>query len=102
MISEVRPKCSIVQGRSLPVIFSFLRIGQQGLVVLGALAKTSIRSSGAPRIFKEGRRKIFKKGILSPPNFWPFLRKKGIFTLFSHKNYQTLFLFSDILSNKSI
>ena len=64
MISEVRPRCFTVQGRSLPLIFSFLRIGQLGWVVLGVPAETSIRPSNAPRIFKE-RRKFFKKRILS-------------------------------------
>ena len=61
MISEVRPRYSTVQARSLPEIFSFLRIGQLGWVVRGVPAKTSIRPSGAPRIFKKGRRRFFKK-----------------------------------------
>ena len=61
MASEVRPKCFTAHGRSLPVMFSLLRIGQQGWVVLGVPAKTSIRPSDAPRLFKEGRKKVFKK-----------------------------------------
>ena len=68
------------------VIFSFLRIGQLGWVVREVPAKTPIRPSGATRIFKEGRRKVFKKGILSLPNFWPFLLKIGVSSLFSDKN----------------
>ena len=74
---------STVPGRSLPVIFSFLRIGQLGWVVLGVPAKTLIRPSGAPRIFKEGRRKFFLKEILSPPNFWPFFTEnRGFHAIF--------------------
>ena len=69
----------------MPLIFSFLRIEQLGWVLLGVPAKTSIRPSGAPRIFKEGRRKFFKKGILSLPNFWPFLLKMGVFRYFQTK-----------------
>ena len=98
MISEVRLRYSAVQGRSLSVIFSFLTTGQLGWVALGMPAKTSIRASCVPRIFKEGRRNLFKKGILSLPNFWRFSLKIGFFTLFSEKNYQTSFLFASILS----
>ena len=99
MISELRPRCSTVQDRSLPAIFSFLRIGQLGRVVLGVPAKTSIWPGGAPRIFKEGRGKFFKKGTLLRPNFWPLLLKIRVFTLFLDKNYQTFLSFANILSN---
>ena len=85
MISGIRPRSSTVQGRYLPVIFSFLRIGQLGWVVREVPAKTSIRPSGAPRIFKEGK-KFFEKGILSPPNFWPFFTEnRGFHAIFIQK-----------------
>ena len=70
----------------MPVIFSFWRIGQLGWVVRGVPAKTSIRPSGAPRIFKEGRRKFFQKRITFAAEFLAFLPKIGVSTLFSDKN----------------
>ena len=45
----------------MPVIFSCLRIGQLGWVVRAVPAKTPIRPSGAPRIFKEGGENFLKK-----------------------------------------
>ena len=57
MISEVRPRCSTAQGRSLPVIFLFLRIGQLGWDVLEVPAKTSIH----PEFSKRGGEKFSKK-----------------------------------------
>ena len=86
MISEVPPRCSTVQGRSLPVTFSFLRIGQLGWVVRGVPAKTSIRPSGAPKIFEEGKRNFFQKRNTFAAEFLAFFTEnRGFHAIFRQK-----------------
>ena len=64
----------------------FLRVGQLGWVVRGVPAKTSIRPTGAPRIFKEGRRNFFKKGITFAAEFLAiFTKNRGFHAIFRQK-----------------
>ena len=100
MISEARPRYSTVEVDPCRLIFSFLRIGQLGWVVLGVPAKTSIRPSGAPRIFRG--EKIFQKRNTFAAEFLAFFTENRGFHATFRQNYLTSFLFANILSNKSI
>ena len=82
MISEVRPKCFTVQSRSLPVIFSLLRIGQ--LVGCSWSARYSINlAQWYIQNFQRGEKNIFwKRNTFATEFFTFFTENRGFHTIF--------------------